>query len=617
MPKISELTTTSDLSGDELVPIVKAGTTQRTTVDAIREFTQFADYTAFRAYTGTARSAYVTGFDTSATTSPSGIAGAFTRDDSDTTSADNGGTIIVDALNRRWKRAYDGPVNVKWFGAKGDGVTDDTAAIQAAIDSLPTNGGVVDVPAGTHNFSFLVIDKENVTIRGHGAFGHYGTVTPGTGEAKGATRLVASSTTQPAIRVKKGGVKLEGFTLDSDAGRAAAALGTNYGIHIEADDTASGATKRSRVDGVRLTNQPSHGVVMVNDITASRLDFVDVDNTAGHAFLITGGSLSSRVNRTRPGQIDLFNCRASRTGGHSLLVGVLGEVDSDDTPYRINVDNFEAFYNALNPAILEAAVNGYMSGENLWVTNSAFDGRLVNGTDSHTTLRLRGRNISALNHRAIDGNPYAAYVENHPFMSNGTRDVLIRRIYANNANQAAGFYDPAVYIEAGCYGVEVSAKHKDTDVTNLTDRASSAYTEISANEVRTRMKQRTRVLAVSGIVAKESETTIADDAVASVTFDVPARGILCISSNVSAGGCCTVAFRCGDASAYATVLSQAGATVAGSVGVLTGTTGTDARLNIGVDTATNRLFVENRTGASRSYSYSFLTLNTAVAAEMA
>ncbi len=47
---------------------------------------------------------------------------------------DNGGTIIRPALGSgRWLRIYDGSINVKWFGAKGDGQTDDTAAVSAAI----------------------------------------------------------------------------------------------------------------------------------------------------------------------------------------------------------------------------------------------------------------------------------------------------------------------------------------------------------------------------------------------------------------------------------------------------------------------------------------------------
>jgi len=76
----------------------------------------------------------------------------------DTTSADNGGTIIVDAGGRRYYRSFAGVVNVQWFGAKGDGVTDDTSAIQAADTyARAVGGGTIVFPGGTFMVSQLVL----------------------------------------------------------------------------------------------------------------------------------------------------------------------------------------------------------------------------------------------------------------------------------------------------------------------------------------------------------------------------------------------------------------------------------------------------------------------------
>ena len=44
-------------------------------------------------------------------------------------------------------------ISVKDFGAKGDGVTDDTVAIQAAANAIPATGGTLFFPAGQYRIS--------------------------------------------------------------------------------------------------------------------------------------------------------------------------------------------------------------------------------------------------------------------------------------------------------------------------------------------------------------------------------------------------------------------------------------------------------------------------------
>lgn len=59
-------------------------------------------------------------------------------------------------------------VDIKDFGAVGDGVADDTTKIQAAIDSLSSSGGVVSVPRGTYKITATLKYDSGITIQGIG-----------------------------------------------------------------------------------------------------------------------------------------------------------------------------------------------------------------------------------------------------------------------------------------------------------------------------------------------------------------------------------------------------------------------------------------------------------------
>ena len=102
------------------------------------------------------------------------------RWNSTSTAADNGGTVIIPNSapgTGRWERVYQA-IDVKKFGAKGDGITDDTAAIQACFTFLKTvGGGTLFLPKGVYtlvgdvvwnalsNISFVSDGKESTILK--------------------------------------------------------------------------------------------------------------------------------------------------------------------------------------------------------------------------------------------------------------------------------------------------------------------------------------------------------------------------------------------------------------------------------------------------------------------
>lgn len=111
----------------------------------------------------------------------SGQEGPFVYDADDTASADNTGTVLVSVSGARFKRRYDGNVHAGWFGARGDGATDDTAAIRAAL--TVARGKTLFVPPGVFRLTDTIVIPRNTFVRGSGnsswfAFGQRRNVLP-------------------------------------------------------------------------------------------------------------------------------------------------------------------------------------------------------------------------------------------------------------------------------------------------------------------------------------------------------------------------------------------------------------------------------------------------------
>ncbi|EPN1680615.1 phage tailspike protein [Cronobacter sakazakii] len=90
-----------------------------------------ASYGDIRSYSGgSTRKIYCHGRDVPL----DGASGYFFCDISDNTSLDDDGTVLIDALGRRWKREIVGYVYAEWWGAKPNNSTPSGDAFQKAID---------------------------------------------------------------------------------------------------------------------------------------------------------------------------------------------------------------------------------------------------------------------------------------------------------------------------------------------------------------------------------------------------------------------------------------------------------------------------------------------------
>jgi hypothetical protein len=175
--------------------------------------------------------------------------------------------VLFDCGNIGWN-------NVWCWGATGDGTTDDTASIQAAINALPASGGTVFFPRGTYRVTQSLQAVANMVFMGVGA----------------------------------------GSTLQSTDAGWALSVPNNYGVVNIANVTNVRVTNL-RVRGTKLASDASHTPKLIYMQSCSRvmIDHNYLENTRFEG--IWSGGAQANCNQITIESNDVFDVGINGTSG--------------------------------------------------------------------------------------------------------------------------------------------------------------------------------------------------------------------------------------------------------------------------------------------------------------
>jgi len=247
-----------------------------------------------------------------------------------------------------------GVANVLDFGAYNDGTnaTATRAAIQAAIDAIPAEGGTVFIPAGSYIVDATLVPASNMTIQGAGM---------------GVTVIQTSGTTFTIMKVTTvhSNVTYRDFTLDGNA--KTGGENTNGLLHmgsatdclVERVETRYGAYNGMYVGGeatrVKVKNCRSHN---------------NGDTSWGHGFVFW--------NKIR--ECSIMECESYSNLINGIWTGVNLPTESAEYNSHIIISNNLCYDNAYSGIYVDSA-SYYTTVENNICYNNALSNITVFGGD--------------------------------------------------------------------------------------------------------------------------------------------------------------------------------------------------------------------------------------------
>jgi hypothetical protein len=359
-------------------------------------------------------------------------------------------------------------VDVRTFGAKGNGATNDTAAIQKAINSLPSTGGTVVIPTGVYGIDAVTSLKlrSNVTIQ----------MTPSTilGVIPNAAAHyeVLHIGGVSNVNVNSGvlwGDRLTHKATTGEHGFGAAILGSS---NVTVTGTAS---NNMWGDGFYVGNGPTFGSSLKTRSTNVKLIDVTADNNRRQGISVTSGK-----------DISIVRAKLTNTNGAAPSAGIDVEPNGKtDILQNISiVDTYTANNQGAGISLSLGAILGTTTPISITVTNHTDNGSKqgmnISGGSGIIPGTVRVDNPTWMNSKtnalAVVGTDYRGF-------STTVNNAKVVNANTSAKGAAISVYNYNTAVQLGNVAIN-NANISDTRTTKMTVAAFYAGTTVSSKPMK-------------------------------------------------------------------------------------------------------------------------------------
>jgi hypothetical protein len=252
----------------------------------------------------------------------------------------------ANATNQTVQSKLQQYISVKDFGAKGDGITDDSAAIRSAISSITPSGGEIFFPSGSYIVTAALGDTSNTAI-------YVPSFVRIVGASQSGTLIIPGANNTVCFRFIGLNGGIENLQINNPNSytnvsgiRLAPIDETQTTTHTDTEfNEVTNVSIRYCQEGITLKCGPTVGsqdsYCYYNSFTN-----IDIRNTViGFWLKIPNGGSGSGCNRNR-----FINCRVGETGSNTGL-----QIDAGDTNSFVAC-SFEGINSGISPSLTPTAI---------------------------------------------------------------------------------------------------------------------------------------------------------------------------------------------------------------------------------------------------------------------